>query len=236
MFDNRFVVPDEMLQSGDNTLTITRDGHGVCYYAAFTRTFSQEDSIPAAGNEIAVTRHYYRLLPETASGTPEATPTDENRPNPFLTGKYTLLGEGGEWTADRDGSDGPRFQRVPLQAGDMVASGDMLEVELQLEAKNDYDYVLFEDLKPAGCEPVEVRSGSKEGTGLWSNMELRDQKVAFFLSRLPQGKRTLTYRLRAESPGQFHVLPTNGYAMYAPDVRAISAETTLGVRDEETSQ
>ena len=62
-------------------------------------------------------------------------------------------------------------------------------------------------------------------------MELRDQKVAFFLSSLPQGHRTLTYRLRAEIPGQFHVLPTNGYAMYAPDLRCLSDEHRLAIRD-----
>ncbi len=46
-----------------------------------------------------------------------------------------------------------------------------------------------------------------------------------------QGTRTLTYRLRAEIPGKFHVLPTNGYAMYAPDIRCLSQETHLGIRD-----
>jgi uncharacterized protein YfaS (alpha-2-macroglobulin family) len=37
--------------------------------------------------------------------------------------------------------------------------------------------------------------------------------------------------MRAEIPGRFHALPTNGYAMYAPEVRAISNEERLGVRD-----
>ena len=85
----------------------------------------------------------------------------------------------------------------------------------------------------AGCEAVALRSGGKMGMGVYSNMELRDQKVAFFLSSLPQGTRTLSYRLRAEIPGRFHVLPTNGYAMYAPDIRTLSDETTLAVRDAE---
>jgi uncharacterized protein YfaS (alpha-2-macroglobulin family) len=48
---------------------------------------------------------------------------------------------------------------------------------------------------------------------------------------MPQGTRTLTYRLRAETPGAFHVLPTNGYAMYAPDIRTLSDEMTISVRD-----
>ena len=103
-------------------------------------------------------------------------------------------------------------------------------MELVLDAKNDYEYVVFEDMKPAGFEPVEVRSGEGEGAGVSSHMELRDEKVAFFIGDLPQGTRAVRYRVRAEIPGAFHGLPTNGYAMYAPDVRCLSDEwrVTIG--------
>jgi uncharacterized protein YfaS (alpha-2-macroglobulin family) len=230
-FDNAFVVPDELLETGAQTLTIEKSGPGTLYYAAYTRYFSLEEPIRATGNEVFVRRRYFRLLPGTASGTPEPRRLDTKRPNPFLTGQYELLADGGEWTAPTATEGGPRYERVSLQPGDTVTSGDLLEVELQLEAKNDYDYLVFEDLKPAGCEPVEVRSGRRAGGGVYSNMELRDQKVAFFLTSLPQGTRTLTYRLRAEIPGEFHVLPTNGYAMYAPDIRTLADEMRLAVRE-----
>ena len=119
-----------------------------------------------------------------------------------------------------------------LPSGALLKSGDMIEVELVLDAKNDYEYVVFEDMKPAGCEPVEVRSGPGEGAGVYSQMELRDEKVAFFISHLPQGTRAVRYRLRAEIPGQFHALPTNGYAMYAPEVRCLSDEWRGGIADQ----
>jgi uncharacterized protein YfaS (alpha-2-macroglobulin family) len=93
-------------------------------------------------------------------------------------------------------------------------------------------YLAFEDLKPAGCEPVELRSGERAGQEVCSNFELRDQKVVFFLSNLTQGRRSLSYRLRAEAPGAFHAMPTNGYAMYAPALRTLSAEQTITVKDE----
>lgn len=230
-FDNQFIVPDELLETGANTLSLTKDGPGTLYYTAYTRYFSLEEPIKATSNEIGVERRYYRLIPGTASGTPVSTHVEEDRPNPFLTGKYELLEQGGEWVASTDTQDGPRYERALLKPGDVVTSGDLIEVELQIEAKNDYEYLVFEDLKPAGCEPVNVRSGGRSGGGLYSNMELRDQKVAFFISHLPQGTRNLTYRLRAEIPGRFHVLPTNAYAMYAPDIRALSDEMDLGVKD-----
>ena len=86
-------------------------------------------------------------------------------------------------------------------------------------------------MKAAGLEAQDIRSGSSWGDGLSSNVELRDEKVAFFVDRLPQGTRVLRYRMRVEIPGRFHALPTNAYAMYAPEVRAISDEMRLDVKD-----
>ena len=39
------------------------------------------------------------------------------------------------------------------------------------------------------------------------------------------------HRMRVEIPGRWHALPTNGYAMYAPEVRAISDEQRMNVQD-----
>lgn len=51
------------------------------------------------------------------------------------------------------------FDRVKLADGDEVKSGDRIETVLTIESKNNYEYLLFEDLKPAGFEAVDVRSG-----------------------------------------------------------------------------
>jgi uncharacterized protein YfaS (alpha-2-macroglobulin family) len=51
------------------------------------------------------------------------------------------------------------YDRVLLKDGDSVKSGDRLEVVARVETKNDYDYLLFEDLKPAGLEATEIISG-----------------------------------------------------------------------------
>ena len=40
-------------------------------------------------------------------------------------------------------------ERIPLNDGDTVKSGERVEVVLTIEAKNNYEYLLFEDLKPA---------------------------------------------------------------------------------------
>jgi uncharacterized protein YfaS (alpha-2-macroglobulin family) len=58
-----------------------------------------------------------------------------------------------------DAAERFRSERVPLNDGETVKSGDRVEVVLTVEAKNNYEYLLFEDLKPAGLEAVQIRSG-----------------------------------------------------------------------------
>ncbi|HSO76160.1 MAG TPA: alpha-2-macroglobulin family protein, partial [Blastocatellia bacterium] len=63
-----------------------------------------------------------------------------------LVGKPTLL-------------KGYVYERQPLGDGQSVTSGDRVEVVITVEAKNNYEYLIFEDLKPAGLEAVQIRSG-----------------------------------------------------------------------------
>ena len=51
------------------------------------------------------------------------------------------------------------YDREPLGDGETVKSGERVETVLTIEAKNNYEYLMFEDLKPAGLEAVAVRSG-----------------------------------------------------------------------------
>ena len=149
-------------------------------------------------------------------------------------------------------------ERVPLNDGETVKSGERVEVVLTIEAKNNYEYLLFEDLKPGGLEAVEVRSGDNvyvrelksgaltdgntatmnfkstsdfTGRTRWVYQELRDRKVALFIDHLPQGVWQLSYEMRAEAPGAFHALPVLGHAMYVPEIRTNGAETRIKVVD-----
>jgi uncharacterized protein YfaS (alpha-2-macroglobulin family) len=108
-----------------------------------------------------------------------------------------------------------------LKSGDEVKSGDLIEVTLGIDSKNDYEYLVFEDWKAAGMEAVDVQSGYNPN-GLGAYMELRDEKVSLFVQTLPRGRHNLSYRLRAEIPGTFSALPTRAEAMYAPELRANS--------------
>jgi uncharacterized protein YfaS (alpha-2-macroglobulin family) len=116
------------------------------------------------------------------------------------------------------------YDRIAIQSLSAVKSGDEVEVKLTIESPTAYDHLVFEDPKPAGFEPIELTSGTRYGDGLCSNMELRDERVAFFISHLAQGTQVIRYLLRAETPGAYHALPARGYAMYAPEIRALADE------------
>jgi uncharacterized protein YfaS (alpha-2-macroglobulin family) len=158
-----------------------------------------------------------------------------------LVGKPTLLA-------------GYMYDRKPLVDGGRVMSGERVEVSVIIEAKNDYEYLVFEDLKPAGLEAVQLRSGEAvhareltsaaaqdlsgerapqdyTGRTRWVHQELRDRKIALFIDKLPQGVWEIRYELRAEVPGQFHALPVMGHAMYVPEIRCNGAEVRLEVVD-----
>ncbi|MEW6517490.1 MAG: alpha-2-macroglobulin family protein [candidate division FCPU426 bacterium] len=51
------------------------------------------------------------------------------------------------------------YDKVPLADNETVESGQRIETVVTVEAKNNYEYLVFEDLKPAGVEAVEVKSG-----------------------------------------------------------------------------
>jgi hypothetical protein len=51
------------------------------------------------------------------------------------------------------------YERMPLGDKDRVTSGERVECVITIEAKNNYEYLVFEDLKPAGLEAVQIKSG-----------------------------------------------------------------------------
>jgi alpha-2-macroglobulin len=123
-----------------------------------------------------------------------------------------------------------KYDRTELVNLAELTSGDLVEVELEIDSKNDYEYLVFEDLKAAGFEPVDLRSGYT-GNALGAYVEFRDERTAFFVRQLPRGKHSISYRLRAEIPGQFSALPAKAAAMYAPELRGNSDEIKLRIVD-----
>lgn len=205
-FDNTAIVAGDILTTGKHTVELRKKGKGPLYANAYVEYFTLEDFITKAGLEVKVDRTYYKLVPET---------------------KVIDAVDSNGQAIDQKRA---KYKRVLLNSGDEVNSGDLIEVELGIDSKNDYEYLLFEDWKPAGMEAEEVRSGYNPN-GLGAYMELRDEKVSLFVQNLPRGRHNLSYRLRAEIPGKFSALPTRAEAMYAPELKANSDEMKFSISD-----
>lgn len=115
--------------------------------------------------------------------------------------------------------------------GDRLKTGDRVRVRLTIDAKRDLSYVLVEDRFPAGCEVTErgAVEDTEDWSYWWSSIDVRDDRVAFFVRNLTRGHHVIEYNLRAQTPGTYRALPASVQGMYATDVRAETAEDTITV-------
>ncbi len=202
-FDQSVVLMGEDVTTGEHTIELVKEGQGPLYWNAYLTYFSREDHIEATGLELKVDRVFYQLI-----RVEDATATVRNK-----------LGQSSSVAVEK-------YQRRRLENLAELESGDLIEVEFTIESKNDYEYILVEDHKAAGCEAVEVQSGYLDSAN-GAYVEFRDQKVAMFFTRLPRGTSSLSYRLKAEIPGKFTALPTRVEGMYAPELKGNSDDLKM---------
>jgi len=205
-YDASYVLFGDAVETGKHNIEIRKKGTGPLYINSYLSYFTLEEFITKAGLEIKVERKFYKLTKV----------------------KKTIKVAGSHGQALDQKVE--KYVRTELKNLSTVKSGDLIEVELVIQSKNDYEYILLEDMKAAGCEAEKVRSGYN-GNSLGAYMEMRDEKVCFFIRRLSRGKHSVSYRLKAEIPGKFSALPTKAYAMYAPELRANSDEMKINIKD-----
>lgn len=206
-FDGSLILTGKVVPAGKHTVEFKKTGTGPLYFNAYVTNFTLEDRITKAGLEVKVERKYYKLTQRKDA---------------------TALVSGSSGQAIQQKT--LKYDRELIADGQVMKSGDLVEVELTIDSKNDYEYLLFQDLKPAGFEAEEVRSGYVY-EGLSAYREFHDERVCFYLRTMPLGKHSLSYRLKAEIPGKFSALPAQASAMYAPELRGNSDEMKLGVED-----
>ncbi|MDR1959945.1 MAG: alpha-2-macroglobulin [Planctomycetaceae bacterium] len=204
--DNTFVLEGTELTAGPHEIELRRQGTGPVYFNAYLENFTLENMIAAAGLEVKVQRRYWLLTP--------------------VEKLQNTAGRNGQVVSQKV----EKYDRSLLENLAELKSGQLVEIELIVESKNDYESLMIEDMKPAGLEPVEVRSGYN-GNPLGAYVEYRDNRVTFFVHRLPQGTHSVSYRMRAEQPGIFSALPSKIEAMYAPELRGNSGEQKIRVTD-----
>ena len=206
-FDNKLVLEAGAVTTGKHKVEIRRKGTGPVYFNAYLTNFTLEDFITKAGLEIKVQRKYYKLRKVDKT--------------------VKVAGARGQALDQKV----EKYERELMGNLDLLKSGDLVEIEMEIESKNDYEYIIFEDMKAAGFEPMDVRSGYSDNKGMPAYREFRDEKVCFFVRALARGKHSMAYRMRAEIPGKFSALPTRAFAMYAPELKANSDEIKIRIED-----
>ena len=205
-FDRSFTLKGEAVTSGKHIVELRKVGTGNLYYNTYVSYFMKEDNITKAGLNLKSTRKIYRLIKDE---------TKQLAPNKF----------GGIEEQNTD-----KYLRVNLENNATVKSGELLEVEITVETKNEYEYICIEDPKAAGFETVDVRSGYN-GNSIGAYVEFKNEKVVMFARILGHGKYSISYKVRAEIPGKFSALPTKIYAMYAPELKGNSDENKINIVD-----
>ncbi|MGE5224874.1 MAG: alpha-2-macroglobulin family protein, partial [Omnitrophica WOR_2 bacterium] len=172
-----------------NRLTIARsEGPGNLYYTARLNVSVPVEQVKALSRGITVSRNYYRM---------------DDLHNPVTT----------------------------------IQQGEILLARLTVVVPHDMHYLVVEDPLPAGMEPVDASlrtsqsyqgnpslgwtsADESQGWGWWyfNHAELRDDKVVLSVSYLPAGTYEYTYRVRATTPGTYHVIPPTSYEFYFPEV------------------
>ena len=114
-----------------------------------------------------------------------------------------------------------------------AAVGDFIQVKLTLIAPNDLYYVMVEDYLPAGTEAVDsslattslvgqppqvTRADQLWGSWYFNHTDLRDEKAVLFADYLPRGVYEYTYTIRASTPGEYRVIPSQAEELYFPEV------------------
>lgn len=200
------------LGPADHELVVHRSGRGHVYATALVTYYTRQEPIPPSGSGLHIERRYWRAVPVVRQqtrrrwDTPKGTWVEETVP---------VL----------------EYERERVDAATELRPGDLLDVQLTVKADAATQYVIVEDPRPAGCEPLEL-TGEAATAASGPFMEFHDDRVALFLSYLPAGERTIEYRLRCERPGNYRVLPARAWAMYNPAIRGNSASDAVVIVSE----
>jgi uncharacterized protein YfaS (alpha-2-macroglobulin family) len=115
-----------------------------------------------------------------------------------------------------------------LRNGDTVKVGQRLRVVLKVKAEKPRSYLLLEDRKLAGCEPVAKKSGREVCKGYCAHVELRADRAAIFFDALGTDRHEVSYDIEAVLPGRFTAMPARIETMY--EARCFATSGTFALR------
>lgn len=147
---------------------------------------------------------------------------------------------------------------IPEQSRSVFQAADVVVVDLVVVTPGTRDYVVIDDPLPAGFEAIDpalltnVLNLPSENPFLpcsdcyddtddriahgrafrdaWYRQELRDDRVLYFVDRMPAGMYHYRYLARATSVGRFVLPPTKAEGMYEPETYGRTAASLVEVK------
>jgi uncharacterized protein YfaS (alpha-2-macroglobulin family)/TolA-binding protein len=205
-------IGSESLAAGAHEVRIVKTGTGALHFALTAEAVRGVERIEPAGTLVKVTRKYVRYLPPVPEGESRL-----GKPGAATPG-YTIL----EPAARPDWRQEDALREV--------LAGEKVLVRVAVEVREPLHYAILEDRLPAGLEPLE-----EGAAGPFERFEPRDDRVAFFASRLAPGTHVFSYVARAQTPGEFRALAAECSALYEPEVAGRSAGAMIVVKTGEVA-
>lgn len=110
--------------------------------------------------------------------------------------------------------------------------GDIVRCVIDIETKTNREFFLIEDPIPSNCRVTERDDPRAEGESWnywWSDMTIRDDRIAYFARNLIAGKNQVAYTFKVERRGKVRAMPTVMSNMYDPSQMASSSDNRLEV-------
>jgi len=107
--------------------------------------------------------------------------------------------------------------------------GDLVTVRIELQVKDNFEFVHLKDMRASAFEPVDVISKYKwqDGTGYYQST--KDIATHFFFDRLHKGTYVLEYDVRVNNAGDFSNGISTIQSMYAPEFSSHSKGVRISV-------
>ena len=209
--EKKITLDGSSLRSGENVVTIEKEGEGRLYAAARLTYFATGDAMTAGEAGFRVEREYYRLERVEQKGrfiyqkkkiTGPVKSGDELfvklRVTPETSSEYVMVED-------------------PLPAGCVVITDTK---GYYIDGESEYSY----DDDNYGYYRRWWRSW-------YADRDVRDEKITFFATSMGTGTQEMTYIMRAQIPGTYGVMPATATLMYYPEVRGNSGAIDLAVVD-----
>jgi uncharacterized protein YfaS (alpha-2-macroglobulin family) len=182
--------------NGSNVIRIEKTGIGKIYFSGLMQYITKTETSNMALQKFIIEREYYLLEPENMDG---------------------------------------RLVYVKKEFEGRVKSGENIFVKTSVKCDEaNMQYFILEDMLPSGFEPVkddryfEIEgeknysfddSYSNNWRWFYSDKEYRDEKVSFFVTNTI-AEMEFSYIIKAQIPGTFTAMPSNGALMYYPEVNS----------------